>query len=126
MSELLPSISSTLDLGIKPAETNEDTTGRFDKLETLFGWFVLAGFPAGPFWGGDSPPPPKKKKSVTPPQKFVLTLFVFTLSPLPLGYSPPKSFNSPPKGEILQETLLSIVYFLLICPFYPEQKNDIL
>ena len=64
------------------------------------------GFPAGPFWGGRLPPPPQKKKISYSSPKFVLTLFLFTLSPLPLGYSPPpKSFNSPPKGEILQETL---------------------
>ena len=59
------------------------------------------GFPAGPFLGGRLPP---KKNQLLPP-KILLTLFLFTLSPLPLGYSPPKSFNSPPKGEILQETL---------------------
>ena len=68
---------------------------------------TTAGFPAGPFWGGDSPPPPKKKISYSPP-KFVLTLFLITLSaPTPRLLPPPPSPSTPPppKGEILQETL---------------------
>ena len=67
--------------------------------------------------GGDSPP----KISYSPP-KFVLTLFLFTLSPLPLGYSPPKVLQLPPppsKGEILQETLGVVVqcngFLLKLC-----------
>ena len=56
-------------------------------------------------FGGETPSPKKISYSLN---KFLLTLFLFTLSPLPLGYSPPKSFNSPPKGEILQETLLVV------------------
>ena len=55
--------------------------------------------PCRPVLGGD--PPPKTKNQLPPPQKkFVLTLFVFTLSPLPLGYSPPpppKVLQLPPK-----------------------------
>ena len=59
-----------------------------------------------PVLGGETPP----QNQLLPP-KFVLTLFLFTLSPLPLGYSPPKVLQLPPKGEILQETLSS--YFLV-------------
>ena len=74
----------------------------------------MPGFPAGPFFflgGGDSPPP--KKNQLLPP-KFILTLFLFTLSPLPLGYSLPKSFNSPPKGEILHETLYAYINYYVL------------
>ena len=49
------------------------------------------GFPQARFGGGRLPP----QNQLLPP-KILLTLFLFTLSPLPLGYSPPKSFNSPP------------------------------
>ena len=45
-------------------------------------------------WGGETPP---QKISYSPP-KFVLTLFLFTLSPLPLGYSPPQSPSTPPQS----------------------------
>ena len=51
------------------------------------------GFLQARFWG--RLPPPPKKKSVTPP---------FTPRLLP-----PKSFNSLPKGEILQEILRTII-----------------
>ena len=54
--------------------------------------FHLAGFPAGPFFGGGDSPP----KISYSPLKFLLTLFVFTLSPLPLGYSPPPKVLQPP------------------------------
>ena len=55
-----------------------------------------------------TPPPQKKKnqfkkKKIKNAPNFFLTLF--TLSPLFLVYSPPKVSQSPPPGEILQETL---------------------
>ena len=52
------------------------------------------GFPAGPFWGGDSPPP-KKKNQLLPPPNFYWLYFL----PLgALGYSPPpKVLQLPPK-----------------------------
>ena len=66
-----------------------------------------AGFPAGLFFflggGGDSPPP--LKKSVTPPKIVTAFIFIHPEPPTPRLLPPPKSFNSPPKGEILQETL---------------------
>ena len=65
-----------------------------------------------PVLGGRLPP----KKPVTPPPKFLLTLFLFTLSPLPLGYSPPKVLQPPPpprwnpagnpEGVVVQENMV--------------------
>ena len=46
---------------------------------------------------GRLPPPPKKKISYSPPPNFLLTLFLITLSPLPLGYSPPQVLQLPQK-----------------------------
>ena len=78
------------------------------------------GFLQARLGGGRLPPPPPKKISYSPP-KFLLTLFLFTLSPLPLGYSPHKVLQLPPpqvlqlppppkkKGEILQETFKIVV-----------------
>ena len=61
------------------------------------------------FLGGGLPPPPKKISYS--PQNFYWLYFL----PLAgLDYSPPqKSFNSPPKGEILQEILDMISHIRL-------------
>ena len=60
-----------------------------------------------PVWG----PPPQKKNQLLPP-KFLLTLFLITLSPpTPRLIPPPKVLQLPPKGEILQETLWGTIWF---------------
>ena len=47
-----------------------------------------------PIWGGGDSPPPNQ---LLPPPKFLLTLFLITLSPPTPGYSPPKVLQLPPK-----------------------------
>ena len=52
--------------------------------------------------GGETPP----QESVTPPPKiFTDFIIIHPEPPTPRLLPPPGSFNSPPKGEILQETL---------------------
>ena len=65
------------------------------------------GFLQARFGGETPPPPPPRKISYSPPpQIFTDFIFIHPEPPTP-RLLPPKSFNSlPPKGEILQETLM--------------------
>ena len=61
--------------------------------------------------GGDSSPPPKKKISYSPPKIFTDFIFIHPEPPTP-RLLPPKVLQlpPPPKGEILQETLVVFAY----------------
>ena len=62
---------------------------------------------------GGRPPPPKKKNQFLPPPK-IFTDFIFIHPELPtprLLPPPPKVLQlPPPKGEMLQETLVNLEY----------------
>ena len=64
---------------------------------------LYQGFLQARLGGGRLPP----KNQLLPPNIFTDFIFIHPEPPTP-RLLPPKSFNSPPKGEILQETLYTI------------------
>ena len=77
------------------------------------------GFPAGPFffWGGGGENPPQNQL-LPPPTNFLLTLFLFTLSHLPLGYSPPSPLTPPQKVKSCRKPCLSLDHRKVVIHFH--------